>query len=468
METRISFLGAAENVTGSRTLVQANGARVLIDCGLHQERQYRERDFKPFPFPPADIDAVLLTHAHLDHCGYLPRLVREGFRGKVYCSRATAEVARIVMHDSAFLQMEDVKHKRKRHRRQGRKSPHPYEPLYTIDDAKACTPLFQPVRLRQPVQVAAGVTAFFRNAGHILGSSSIRLELGEGEAQRSIIFSGDVGRHDKPIIRDPAQFEQADYVVMESTYGDREHGPERDIPGEIAQVINDTVAGGGNVLIPSFAIERAHEVLYHLNSEMRAKRIPRLMTFLDSPMALDVTEVFERNPQIFDEEMTELVNNGQSPFAFPELFRSRTADESRAINGIKGSVIVIAGSGMCTGGRIKHHLIHNIGRPESTVMFVGYQADGTLGRQIVDGKKTVRIMGHDRNVRSRIVRIRGFSAHADRNELVRWLSDLEKPPRRVFLAHGERDAARSLGELVAERLGWEFEVPGYRNEYVLH
>lgn len=467
MDKRISFLGASRNVTGSRTLVQAGRTRVLVDCGLHQERQFKDRDFKPFPVPPDSINAVVLTHAHLDHCGYLPKLVREGFRGKVYCTPATAEVAQIVMLDSGFLHEEDARHKRKRHKRQGRKAKFSYEPLYTKADAEVAGKHFRSVKLRTPIKVGKGVTAEFRNAGHILGSSSVRLTLGKN-APRSVLFSGDVGRPNKPIIRDPVQFNSADYVVMESTYGDRTHGPEEDIASQIAEVVNDTVSRGGNLLIPSFAIERAHEVLYYLNELMRQKRIPRLMTFLDSPMAQKVTKVFQRHPELFDEEMKALVAEGHSPFRFPQLVLSRTADESKAINTIAGTVIVIAGSGMCVGGRIKHHLLQNIHRPESTVLFVGYQADGTLGRQILNGKTPVRIFGTEHEVRARVLRIGGFSAHADREELLAWLRGLKGKPRRVYVTHGEDDAATALADHIKQALGLDVQVPDYRNEYVLH
>jgi metallo-beta-lactamase family protein len=467
MDKRIMFLGASRNVTGSRTMVQAGKTRVLVDCGLHQERQFKDRDFKPFPVKPSSISAVVLTHAHLDHCGYLPKLYKEGFRGKVYCTPATAEVARIVMLDSAFLQEEDAKHKRKRHRRQKRKPTFGYEPLYTTEDAEKAAGLLKKVKLGTPFKIGKAVAGEFRNAGHILGSSSVRLVLGSNRP-RSVLFSGDVGRPNKPIIRDPVQFNQADYVVMESTYGDRVHGDVEDIATAIAEVVNDTVARGGNLLIPSFAIERAHEVMYYLNQLMRQKRIPRLMTFLDSPMAQKVTKVFQRHPELFDDEMAALVREGHSPFAFPQLVLSRTADESKAINSIAGTVIVIAGSGMCVGGRIKHHLVQNIHRPESTVLFVGYQADGTLGRQILDGKSPVRILGMEHEVRARVVRISGFSAHADRDELVAWVKGLEKPPRRIYVTHGEGEAASALGAHIAETTGWDVQVPDYRNEYVIH
>ncbi len=327
METRISFLGASRNVTGSRYLVQAGDLRVLVDCGIHQERDLRGRDFDPFPVAPETISAVLLTHAHLDHCGYLPKLVREGFGGKIHCTGATAEIARIVLLDSAHIQEEDAKHKRKRHRKAGRKSPRGYEPLYTLADAEASLPHFSPTRLCERVRLGEGSTAEFHNAGHILGASFIKIEIADRDESRSIVFSGDVGREAKPIIRDPVRFDEADYVLIESTYGDRDHQDVADIPAEFARVVNDTVERGGNVLIPSFSVERAHEVLYHLSNLMREKRIPKLMTFLDSPMAVRVTEVFERHPELFDAEMVELVRRGDSPFDFPQLHLCRTADE---------------------------------------------------------------------------------------------------------------------------------------------
>jgi metallo-beta-lactamase family protein len=467
MKMRIQFLGASRNVTGSRCLVEAGGHRVLVDCGLHQERKHRDRDFKPFPVPPDSIDAVLLTHAHLDHCGYLPKLVREGFSGPVFCTPVSAEIGRILMLDAGHLQEADAKYKRKRHKKAGKTARLGYDPLYTVADAEQVAPLMRPIRLNAPVEVAPGMAATFRNAGHIFGSSFIRLAITQGEETRTILFSGDVGRPDKPILQDPEEFRQADYVVLESTYGDRLHDEPMDIPDAFAEVILDTLDRGGNLLIPSFAIERAQEVLYHLSELRRAKRVPPLMTFLDSPMAQKVTDVFEGHPERHDEEMTELIKSGNNPFRYPELVFTRSAEQSKAINRVRGTAIVIAGSGMCTGGRIKHHLAQHISRQESTVLFVGYQAKGTLGREILHGAETARVLGSEHMVRARIARIRGFSAHADRDELLAWITSLQTPPRRVFINHGEDEAATSFQTFLREQTGWEVEAPEYNSDYVL-
>jgi metallo-beta-lactamase family protein len=467
MKLRILFLGASRNVTGSRSLVEAGGRRVLVDCGMHQERQHRGRDFESFPVPPDSIDAVLLTHAHLDHCGYLPKLVREGFSGPVFCTSASADIGRILMLDSGHLQEEDARYKRKRHSKADKTARFGYDPLYTAADAERVAPLMRRVRLDEAAEVVPGISATFHNAGHILGSSFIRLVITQGGQTRSILFSGDVGRPEKPILQDPERFDQADYVVVESTYGDRVHDEPMDIPDSFAEVIHDTLDRGGNLLIPSFAIERAQEVLYHLFALRQAKRIPPLMTFLDSPMAQKVTDVFEQHPELFDEEMAELMKSENNPFRYPQLLFTRNSEQSKAINRVRGTVIVIAGSGMCTGGRIKHHLAQHISREQSTVLFVGYQAAGTLGREILEGAETVRILGSEYTVRARIARVRGFSAHADRDELLAWVTSLQAPPRRVFVNHGEAEAATAFQSFLRERTGWEVEAPAYKNEYVL-
>ncbi len=467
MHIKLSFLGAARNVTGSRYLLEANNVRLLVDCGLFQEREFRSRNWDPFPIPPRTLDAVLLTHAHLDHCGLLPKLVREGFRGKIYCTAATSEISQIILQDSAHIQEEDAEFKRRRHEREKRKGPFPEIPLYTVSDARASFPLFAPVRYGEVIQLGDGVRASFHEAGHVLGSSMIKVTVSQEGDHRTIVFSGDVGRWDRPILRDPSVFSEIDYVLVESTYGDRLHKNSPDISDSLAKIVNSTWKAGGNIIVPSFALERSQEVLYHLNELVLEDRIPHLMVFLDSPMAINITEVFKRHSDLFDQEMSNLVRNNRSPFDFPNLKMVQTVDESKAINHILGTVMVIAGSGMCTGGRIKHHLVTNISRRESTILFVGYQAIATLGRQIVDGAKKVRILGRYHPVRARIAQIHGFSSHADRNELFRWLSELKKNPRRVFVVHGESKATQKFGAFLKEKTAWDISVPEYGAETFL-
>ncbi|MCP4613898.1 MAG: MBL fold metallo-hydrolase [Planctomycetes bacterium] len=466
MQLKLNFLGAVQNVTGSRHLLQANGSKVLVDCGLYQERHFKPRNWEPFEVPPNSIDAVLLTHAHLDHCGLLPKLVKEGFKGKIYGTSATGEIAQIILFDSAKIQEEDAQYKLKRHKREGRKGPFPVKPLYTTEDVEVCCPLFSPVKYKQPIKIADGLEATFFDAGHVLGSSIIQIKVNANGQQRTILFSGDMGRPDRPIVQNAASFEQADYVLIESTYGDRDHEAKEDTKKKIADVINST-RPGGNIVIPSFALERSQELLYYINELMLENTIPRLKVFLDSPMASRITKVFQNHRELFDEEMTEHVRHNESPFKFPELTMTGTSDESKRINHIDETCIIIAGSGMCTGGRIKHHLVNNISNPINTIMFVGYQAEGTLGRLIINGKKEIRIHGQNHRVKARITRINGFSAHADRNELFNWLSKLKKPPRKVFVVHGETKSAQAFGDFIREKTGWQVVVPEYQDEIVL-
>jgi metallo-beta-lactamase family protein len=468
MQIKLTFLGAAQSVTGSCYLVEAGNFRFLVDCGLYQERKLQGRNWEPLPIPPENLDCVLLTHAHLDHSGLLPKLVRDGFHGPIYCEAATSEIAEIMLLDSANLQQEDAEFKKKRHQKASRRGPYPEAPLYTIDDAKASFPLFSPVEYQKTVSIGKGIEATFYDAGHVLGSSMIKVKIRQKGEERTILFSGDIGRRGKPILRDPTLFEEADYVLVESTYGDRLLETFRDAATKMADAINATVKSRGNIIIPSFALERAQEILYYLNESLLADRIPHLMVLIDSPMAVSITEVFKHHPELFDKEMVELMRQKTSPFDFRGLHLVRTTEESKAINRIKGTVIIIAGSGMCTGGRIKHHLVTNISRKESTILFVGYQAAGTLGREIVDGAKKVRILGQHYPVKAKIVQINGFSAHADRDGLLKWLTSLHKPPRRIFVTHGESSVSQQFASLVRDKTGWEeITVPEYREEFLL-
>ena len=467
MPIKLSFLGATRNVTGSRYLLQTENLNILVDCGLYQERQFLERNWDKFPIRAGAVDAVILTHAHLDHCGWLPKLAKEGFNGRIYCTDATAEIAKIVLLDAGHLQEEDVEFKRKRHKREGRKSPRPVEPLYTAEDAENCFSLFAPVKYEQPIQLGDDIEATLFDAGHILGASIIRITVNIDGQKRTIMFTGDLGTGDRPILNDPTVFEQADYCLVESTYGDRTHESFPDTKEKLADAINTTKEAGGNVVIPSFSVERSQEVLYYLNELLLEDKIPDIMTFLDSPMAIRVTEVFKQHPEMFDDEMIKLLQNHESPFSFDGLKMTKSTKESKAINGIRGTVIIIAGSGMCTGGRVKHHLVNNISRPESTILFVGYQAQGTLGRRILNGEEEVRILGQMYQVKARVIRINGFSAHADREQIYNWLSNIKKPPRKIFVVHGEENASESFAEFLKEKTDWDICVPEYGEQVTL-
>ena len=442
---RLSFHGAARGVTGSCHLVECGGVRVLVDCGLYQGgRQIEEENEEPFGFEPSEIDYLLLTHAHLDHCGRIPLLVARGFRGEIITTSASRELARLVMLDAADLQEEEAEWLNKKARRHHDRAQQ-VKPLYTVLDALNSMDRFgRPARYKEPLQVAAGIRATFFDAGHILGSASILLELEEGGKRRRVLFSGDLGASGRPLLRDPAHPPAADVVVMETTYGDRAHkalGPSIE---ELYDAVRDTFKRGGNVIIPTFALERAQELLFTLREGVEQGGLPASMqVFLDSPMAISATEIFRRHPDCYEPEVKELFSNDLDPFALPGLHFTRETAASIALNRIGGGAVILAGSGMCTGGRVLHHLKHNLWRNDSSIVFVGFAATGTLARRIIDGAATVRIFREDIPVRARIHTIGGFSAHADRDELLAWWRATGGPAQTV-LVHGDEAAMQAF------------------------
>lgn len=466
-EIKITFLGAAREVTGSCSLLEAGGLRILVDCGLYQERPFLERNWEPFPVPLETIDLLLLTHAHLDHSGRIPKIVRDGFSGTILTTPASADVLSIALMDSARIQEEDAEFKRKRHAKEGRTAAHPEIPLYTVEDVQASMPLVEEIPYDKEVTLNDRVSFRFRDAGHILGSAMIEVRAAGAGGARTIVFSGDIGQWDKPFVRDPSVFERADYVIMESTYGDRDHEDPASVDTLLADAVNRAARAGGNLVIPTFAIERAQELMYYFSRLVRAGRLPGVRYFLDSPMAREVTEAFARHPDVLDEEARALFREGQSPFDFPGLSIVRTIEESKAINDLRGTSVIMAGSGMCTAGRIKHHLVHNIQRPESLLLFVGYQARETLGRQILEGVSPVRILGQTLSVRASVSKINGFSAHADRRAIGRWLDAFRVPPRRLFVNHGDPEVAVKLADTIRAERGWTVDAPEYLQAFVL-
>jgi len=445
----LSFHGAAQGVTGSCYLLQCAGKRILVDCGLYQgSRALAEDNANDFGFDPEAVDFVLLTHAHLDHCGRLPLLVRRGFGGEIITTAASRELARLVMMDAAGLQEEEARYRNRRARRRG-KNGEEAVPLYTTLDALNALDNFGRVaQFHQALELAPGIRVTFLDAGHILGSASLMLELSEHGRTRRVLFSGDLGPGGRPFLRDPDPPPQVDVVVMETTYGDRQHKALQPSVEELYEAINTTTQRGGNVVIPTFALERAQELLYFLREGKQSGVLPGfLQVFLDSPMAISATEIFRRHPDCYDAETAALFRSGNDPFDFTGLHFTRETADSMAINQITGGAVIMAGSGMCTGGRVVHHLKHNLGRPRNSVVFVGYAAHGTLARRIVDGAKTVHIFGEEYAVRAGVHTIGGFSAHAGQSELLAWQRQTGTPER-TFLVHGEKDSMSAFGQLL--------------------
>lgn len=448
----LQVYGAAREVTGSNYVVEVGSTRFLVDCGMHQGGDREERqNFAPFPYDLDEIDFVLLTHAHIDHSGRLPRLVREGYDGPIYATSPTCDLAEIMLLDSAYIQEMEAEWRTRKAKRAGRRD---VEPLYTQDDARKTIRLLKPVEYDKPIQLAPGVSVVFHDAGHILGSSFLELHLEEQGEKVKVLFTGDVGQPDQPIIRDPEIITQTDYLIMESTYGDRTHEhngtPEEKLAGILAQAKRD----GGNVIIPAFAVGRTQEILFFLREIFRKHDLD-MPVYVDSPLASKASEVYRKHPEAFDEESWKLVQEGGA-FDFPQLRFTQSVDDSRSLNGQQG-IVIISASGMADAGRIRHHLKHNLWRPEAHVVIAGFQAQGTLGRRLLQGDKRVRIFGEEIAVRAHIDEITGLSAHADQEQLLAWASHLE-PPRLTILVHGELNSALTLERLLEEKLHFNVVV----------
>ncbi len=447
---QLEFFGAAGEVTGSCHILRVNGHTVLLDCGMIQgSRRQEARNRDPFPFDARKIDAVILSHAHIDHSGRLPLLVKRGFRGPIWAQNATRDLCGILLEDSANLGERDAEYQNRKLARKGKDL---IEPLYTVADAKAAVKNMRGLRYRQRRQVLPGIEVCFYDAGHILGSAIVEVTLSEGGQQRRVVFSGDLGQFDAPILRDPVFLKQADLVLTETTYGGRRHRERSETIDEIGEIVRGARRGRGNILIPAFAIGRSQEVLYHFGRNYDEWDMGRFQIFLDSPMAIEASEVYWDYPHLYDEEATKLRRGVNEMPPLKNLRLSRTADDSRAINRIRGGAIVIAGSGMCNGGRIVHHLKHNLWREETQVIIVGYQAYGSLGRRLVEREPEVRIHGETVRVKAKIHTVGGLSAHADQDDLARWYEGFENRPP-LYLVHGEVESAEAYRDYLRRRTG---------------
>lgn len=457
---KLKFCGAAQSVTGSSYLLTYAGGKLLVDCGMRQGADTKGALGEAgFAFDPKEVDAVLLTHAHIDHSGLLPLLVKRGFKGKIFCTSATAKLATIMLPDSGHIQEQEAEYQNRKNLRAGKP---PVEPLYTVKDAAESLKAFAPVEYNEVASVLNGVTAKFVDAGHLLGSASVELWVEESGKTVKLAFSGDIGRSDRPIIADPTPLDSADFLVMEGTYGDRNHestGVAKE--AQLAAILKTALVRGGNIVIPSFAVGRTQELLYYLKRLLLTNAVPGLENvpvYIDSPLGIEATRVYEECAAgYYDEEALQMRKSG-SPFEFPNLRVAQSAEESKLINAARGANIIISSSGMCDAGRIRHHLKHNLYRADSTVIFTGYQAVGTLGRTLLDGAKKVKLFGEEVRVNATIERIEGFSGHAGRDELIEWLRAMKQKPQKVYFIHGEGEALASLSKAVAS-LGYSVEVP---------
>ena len=463
---KLTFWGAAQTVTGSMHHVEAAGTRLLLDCGLYQGRRAEAFDRNShFPFPVSSIEHVILSHAHIDHSGNLPTLVRNGYRGPIYTTPATVDLCLAMLADSAFLQEKDVEfcNRRREHRRKIGRDDSECTPLYTMQDAEKTFPLFQAVPLDSEKQVADGLRYRTYDAGHMLGSTAVELE---ADGVR-LAFSGDVGRPGLPIMRDPEKLGPVDYLIMESTYGDRFHRKLEHVSEKLAEVVNRTAGRGGKIIVPSFAVGRTQQLVLLLHELMDAQRIPSIPIFVDSPLAVNATEVFRKHPECYDEETRKFLTEGEDPFGFYRLKYVRDVNESKALNDLHGPFLVISASGMCEAGRILHHLRNNISDPRNTVLITGFQAEHTLGRKILEGQPEVPIFGEPVTVRAEVTALDELSGHADQRELIEWMRPIARGLKQVFLVHGELHSAQTLAQVITKEYGIEVKVPARGESFEL-
>ncbi|MEN8108499.1 MAG: MBL fold metallo-hydrolase [Pseudomonadota bacterium] len=452
----IEFYGATSGITGSCHILRANDQLVLLDCGLIQgRREVEARNREPFPFSPGEISAVVLSHGHIDHSGRIPLLVKQGYRGPIYAQNATCDLCEILLQDSASLQERDAQYENKWRKRKGKPL---IEPLYTVVDAQQALGNIVGMHYRERREILPGISICFQDAGHILGSGSVEVWLDEDGSQQKIVFSGDLGQYDTPILNDPAIIQQADHVLVESTYGNRRHRNRQRTIDEIGEIISAARHDRGNLLIPAFSIGRSQEILYYMGKYFDDWQLDRWQVFLDSPMAIKASKVYWDYPHLYDEEATRLRREGNAMPHLGNLNLTSSVEESMAINNIKSGAIIIAGSGMCNGGRIIHHLRHNISRQGAHVMIVGYQAYGTLGRKLVDGASRVRIYGEEYPVRARVHTVGGLSAHGDVDDLIHWLGNFNSDPA-VHVVHGETEAKQDFRVRIEKQLGLRADVP---------
>lgn len=454
---KIKFCGAVSSVTGSCHLLTTEKHRVLLDCGMFQGGKTLEAmNQEPFPFCPSDVECVILSHAHVDHCGRLPLLVKQGFTGPIYCTDATADLLNIMLPDCAYIQQKETEWTNRKAERKGEPLT---EPMYTMEDANAALKQVVPILYDQLFRLNDEMRIVFNDAGHILGSAITELWVEEQERTIKLVYTGDIGVNNRPILRDPVRIKKADYVIMESTYGNRLHESNESSLKELLQIIVNTTRRGGNVIIPSFAVGRTQELIYELNrfyeeNEEYHEYLSHIPVYIDSPMAISTTQVFRRNAQVFDEETRRYILEGDNPLDFPNLHFTRTSQESMLLNTDATPKIIIAASGMCDAGRICHHLKHNLWNPKNSIVFVGYQANGTLGRRLIEGEKEVSVLGERVVVKAQIHNLEGFSGHADREGLLDWVQGLQRAPQNIFLVHGEEESKEALEELIREKTGF--------------